>query len=112
MLYWCCPPLWCGVGVLSCLRCPGSQVSALSLRNEKPAVGASAAVLGGDVGQVLLQALAVNPGAADLLPCHLASITPKLVRVQLGHAGLDLILNAADLGFSFFNQPLQAPNQL
>lgn len=104
------PPLrgWWGAAYLSC--CPGRQVCALSLCNEKPAVSGDAAVLGSNIGQLLLQRLAVNPGAADLLPRHLAGAAPQLVRVQLGHPGLDLILNTGDLGLGLFNQALQAPD--
>lgn len=97
-----------GAAYLSC--CPGRQVCALSLCNEKPAVSGDAAVLGGNIGQLLLQRFAVNPGGAGLLPSDLALVAPHGIGVQLGHPGLDLVLNAGDFGLSLFNQALQAPD--
>ena len=99
------------------VRCSGllplsfpALASGLSLRDEKPAVGAGSAVLGGDVGQLLLQRLAVDPGAAGHSPSNLALCPPQLVRVLLGHCGLDAVLNAGDLGLGLLDHPLQLPD--
>ncbi len=79
----------------------------LSLCNEKPPVAGGVAVRRRDVGQFLLQRLAVDPGGAGQLPGDFALAASQLVRVLLGHRGLDAVLDAGDLGLDFFNHPLQ-----